>query len=143
MRHVTRPAGLTATGRTRLAPIALIVLTGLLAAPGILVGCTASESGSPPTKADAPAGDTAVPALPPGSLPFVPTPLPVTDNFVAPDSRGVVLDPVMNNVTALRPPLPVRGGTAQLQGTVFGPDGPVSGATVRLERFVGADVGSI
>jgi hypothetical protein len=67
------------------------------------------------------------------------------EGFVLPDTRTVVLPPVLGRpkgeADRSRPLLPIRGGGAKLSGTVFGPDGPVEGATVRLERFVGDDFG--
>jgi hypothetical protein len=35
----------------------------------------------------------------------------------------------------------LQGGTSTLTGTVTGPSGPVAGATVRIERFIGEDSG--
>lgn len=67
------------------------------------------------------------------------------EGFVLPDTRAVVLPPVVGRNRGegdhSRPILPVRGGGASLRGTVYGPDGPVGGAVVRLERFVGDDFG--
>jgi hypothetical protein len=67
------------------------------------------------------------------------------EGFVLPDTRTVMLPPVegrpKEEVDHSKPLLPVRGGEATLRGTVFGPDGPLEGATVRLERFVGDDFG--
>ena len=40
-------------------------------------------------------------------------------------------------------PIPVRGGTSSVTGTVTGADGAVGGATVLIERFVGVQSGSI
>ncbi len=63
------------------------------------------------------------------------------EGFVLPDTRTVALPPVVGRPQPLPDPnvasLAVRGGGARLSGTVIGPDGPVGGATVRLERFVG------
>ena len=71
----------------------------------------------------------------------VPT-LPVPLGFVPADTRGVAL-PVAKSNPVAPPPLPVRGGEAQLSGTVFGPDGPVEGAVVRIERFIGFRTGHV
>ena len=57
------------------------------------------------------------------------------------DYTGVPLDPVQGRPRA--EPVEVLGGEAVLAGIVLGPDGPVGGATVRLERFVGDDIGRI
>jgi hypothetical protein len=65
--------------------------------------------------------------------------------FVLPDTRAVVIPAVPSRpqpeIDRSVPRLPVRGGSASLEGTVFGPDGPVEGAVVRIERFVGDDFG--
>jgi len=67
------------------------------------------------------------------------------EGFVLPDTRSVVLPPVLGRpqpaIDRSVPRLPVRGGSASMGGTVIGPDGPVEGATVRVERFVGPDFG--
>ena len=57
------------------------------------------------------------------------------------DFTGVPLEPVPGR--ARTEPVEVLGGEAVLAGIILGPDGPVGGATVRLERFVGDDVGRI
>ncbi|MCU0269464.1 MAG: carboxypeptidase-like regulatory domain-containing protein [Acidimicrobiales bacterium] len=74
----------------------------------------------------------------------VPT-LPLPDGFVLPDTRGVALTPVTGKPRPAEdePPLPVYGGRARLSGTISGPDGGVGGAVVRLERFVGDEVGTV
>lgn len=90
------------------------------------------ELGGPTTTAVA----TTVPAAPLVTLP---------EGFVLPDTRAVVLPPVLGRsqgeIDRSQPRLPVRGGGASLRGTVVGPDGPVDGAIVRIERFVGDDFG--
>jgi hypothetical protein len=63
--------------------------------------------------------------------------IPFPPGFVPIDSRGVNL-PHLEYPDLPQAPVPVIGGNAKMTGTVFGPDGPVAGATVRLERFVGA-----
>jgi hypothetical protein len=88
---------------------------------------------------------TAPPELAVGSNVTVPVTLAVPDGFVAPDTRGVVIPPVLGkrkDIDHSKPVLPMGGGTARIRGTVIGPDGPVEGATVRLERFVGEDFGA-
>lgn len=65
---------------------------------------------------------------------------------VAPDTRGDGLAPVVAPVpTETGPPALLSAGQARLEGTVRGPDGPVAGAVVRIERhtergMVGIDV---
>jgi len=51
----------------------------------------------------------------------------------------------LNPVEGRTPPVTVAitGGDASLSGLIIGPEGPVPGATVRLERFVGDAVGHI
>jgi hypothetical protein len=129
MRHASRPSGLSTIG-------------GLVIGVALLAGCTAANEQGVPS-ATSTGTDSAVASAPTGPTISVPTPLPVPDNFVAPDSRTVRLDPVMSKENSRRPPPPIRGGTALLQGTVFGSEGPLPGATVRLERLVGSDFGSL
>jgi len=62
-------------------------------------------------------------------------------DFVIPDTRNAQIHPVSGKVKAV--PIPVRGGTSSVTGTVTGPDGAVGGATVLIERFVGVQSGSI
>jgi hypothetical protein len=52
-----------------------------------------------------------------------------------PDTRSVSLRPVAGTGRGF--PISVHGGDLVMGGSVTGPDGPVAGATVRLERFVG------
>jgi hypothetical protein len=98
---------------TRVGPVALAV--ALLCAAA--VGC----SSSPPDAAPPP--DTVRRVRPIRA----PEPLP--------DTRGVSLQPVAGTTGGF--PISVHGGDLVMGGSVTGPDGPVSGATVRLERFVG------
>ncbi len=65
----------------------------------------------------------------------------VTTAPPASDYSDVQLDPVPGTPTTEA--VPVLGGDAALSGVVLGPDGPVQGATVRLERFVGDAIGRI
>ncbi|MEL7207874.1 MAG: carboxypeptidase-like regulatory domain-containing protein, partial [Actinomycetota bacterium] len=53
-----------------------------------------------------------------------------------PDTRDVALAAAVGTPVPAEAPT-VRGGDADLVGTVEGPDGPVPGAEVLLERFVG------
>jgi hypothetical protein len=57
------------------------------------------------------------------------------------DYSGVVLPAVEGRAPLEK--VEITGGDATLSGLVLGPDGPVSGATVRLERFVGDAVSHI
>jgi len=65
-----------------------------------------------------------------------PSILTLPPGFVAADTRAVQL-PVSPTSQGERPPIPVFGGKANITGSVTGPEGPVEGATVRIERFVG------
>lgn len=58
-----------------------------------------------------------------------------------PDTRNVSLTRVGGTRGGF--PVAVRGGELVMNGTVRGPDGPVAGATVLLERFVGQSSGSL
>ena len=57
------------------------------------------------------------------------------------DYTGVALAPVEGRVPVEK--VEVLGGDSILGGVLLGPDGPVGGATVRLERFVGDAVGRL
>jgi hypothetical protein len=81
-------------------------------------------------------------SLPPPSYDDIPV-VTLPDGFVQPDTRGVRLSPVVAQPKGGVPPVPVYGGDATLRGVVDGPDGPVGGATVRIERWVGGQSGSI
>jgi hypothetical protein len=126
----------------------VVGVVGVLAALGLGAACSGSE---PSGSADAPVGTTSVvtavpPELAAGSNVTVPATIAVPDGYIAPDTRNVRLDPVLgkprpDKVDHTKPQLAVVGGTAKVHGTVFGPDGPLEGATVRLERFAGADFG--
>jgi len=59
----------------------------------------------------------------------------------ASDYTGVALDAVPGKVPVEE--VKVLGGDATLTGIVLGPDGPVGGATIRLERFVGDAMGRL
>lgn len=58
-----------------------------------------------------------------------------------PDTRAVNLRPVGGAPMAF--PVSVEGGDLVMGGSVVGPGGPVAGATVRLERFVGQRSGTL
>lgn len=64
---------------------------------------------------------------PPPSLP------PSTTSTTSPDFSRVAIEPVPGRTTTT---LALGGGIATLQGTVIGPEGPVAGAIVRIERLV-------
>lgn len=90
-------------------------------------------------------GDDATPSslsVPPTSEPLV-TPMTAPPGFTVADTRGARLLPVNGIAGPALAPVPVYGGTATVAGTVTGPDGPVAGATVRVERFVGDRSGSV
>ncbi len=59
------------------------------------------------------------------------------EDFVLVDARGTRIQPFESKATSSRPPLDVYGGTASISGRVTGPEGPVAGATVLIERVVG------
>ena len=62
-------------------------------------------------------------------------PAPSTSTTAPPDFRAVVLVPVDGTTTTTE--VVIGPGPATLAGRVDGPDGPVEGAIVRLERMVG------
>jgi hypothetical protein len=117
--------------RTVVAALSVVALAAGVAA------CSSGGDG----QADAPASPQL--SLPPPSVEDIPV-VTLPDGFVQPDTRGVRLSPVVAQPKGgSTPPLPVTGGAASLGGVVEGPDGPVGGATVRIERWVGGRSGSI
>jgi len=58
-----------------------------------------------------------------------------------PDTRNAVLLTAPSKAKSA--PIAVVGGRSTITGVVTGPDGPVAGATVRVERFVGTASGSV
>lgn len=74
-------------------------------------------------------------------LPAPPSTRAVTTSSQAPDLSGALLTPVAGRVTTTA--VAVRPGNATLRGLVLGPDGPVPGATVRLERLVDDGAGRL
>jgi len=66
---------------------------------------------------------------------------PITTAPPGSDFSGVALAPVEGRPEV--EPVEVTGGEAVLSGVILGPDGPVAGATVRLERFVGDAIGKL
>ncbi len=67
---------------------------------------------------------------------------------LAPDTRRIKLPTVPPKPEPVEEELPsMGGGRSRMNGIVYGPEGPVAGATVRIERhtldgFVSADVGT-
>lgn len=118
--------------RTRMGLAALLTVV-LLAG---VVACTGGGGGDDQA-ADSP--DLTFPETEFEDIPEVTLP----EGFVQPDTRGVRLSPVVARPKGGTPALPVTGGRASIRGTVTGPDGPVPGATVRIERWVGSRSGSI
>jgi hypothetical protein len=74
------------------------------------------------------------------SLPEPPPVAPTTTTEPFPDFSSAVLARVPGRTTTT---IAVGPGPAIIKGTVVGPDGPVGGATVRLERFVGDSKASL
>jgi hypothetical protein len=71
-------------------------------------------------------------------LPDRPAALQPPPGFVVPDTRNVIVAPVVGKPgAAAGNGVAVRGGRSAVNGVVNGPDGPVAGATVLIERFVG------
>ncbi len=121
---------------------------GVLGVLGLAVLCVACSGADP--QGVGIATTTVVTTVPPelatGANVTVPVTIAVPDGYVAPDTRNVRIAPVIgkpkpDKIDHDKPQLDVEGGTAKMHGTIFGPDGPVEGATVRLERFAGIDFG--
>lgn len=117
--------------RHRIAAAAVIVVAALL------VACTGGGTGDQGAEPEAP--QISVPEPEYDDVPVVTLP----DGFVQLDTRGVRLSPVVARPKGGTPALPVYGGNASINGVVEGPDGPVGGATVRIERWVGGRSGSV
>jgi hypothetical protein len=122
------PAGLRISSRQAVAAVVVAVLgLGLACTSG---GGDAAEDTAPDLSLPGPEiEDVPVVTLPPG--------------FVQPDTRGARLSAVVARPRGGVPPLPVYGGQASITGVVQGPDGPVAGATVKVERHVGERSGSV
>jgi len=73
-------------------------------------------------------------------LPPPPSTQATTTTVVAPDLSQTVLPSVRGATTTTT--VALGPGPATVSGTVSGPGGPVPGATVRIERFVGDEVAS-
>lgn len=74
------------------------------------------------------------------SVPSIDLPTPPTTGRGAvpttiPDYSGVALGGIPGGTTVVPPP--IAPGSSRISGSVRGPDGPIGGATVRIERFVG------
>lgn len=131
--------------RARRARLVAALATGVAVAS--LAACTGGADGTGDDQAGGPQGSApgvVVPSSPsviPAEDASTPT-IPVPDGFVAPDTRNVVLAPVLGR-PGDEPDLdanvvPVRGGEATVTVRVVGPDGRgVEGANVRFERFFG------
>ena len=127
------PESLRHVSRRRRVVAAVAVVAATVAG---IVACTsdgddAAEAPGPPEL-----------SLPPPSYDDVSV-VTLPEGFVQPDTRGVRLSSVVGRPRSGPPPLPVYGGRASLGGVVVGPDGPVEGATVRIERWVGDRSGSV
>ena len=122
-----------APGRPVLAAIALVC------AGFVLVGAACSgDDGADP----GPSSSTSFSLPPPDDAEQIST-VTVPEGFVLMDASGVPLTPFESKARPNLPPLPVRGGGASLSGLVVGPDGPVAGASVLIERVVGDRTGSL
>jgi Carboxypeptidase regulatory-like domain len=99
---------------------------GLRWKPALAVGFAAAAAGC------------GVQTLSYSSPPAVTAP-PVTPGPTLPDNLPSVAEARVPGAAAT-PPLPIGPGTASLNGTVLGPQGPVPGATVQAERIVGNQV---
>jgi hypothetical protein len=108
----------------------------------VLAGCTSGGGDAAPPGNTGPADLNLAVEVPEGTAP--PT-LPLPPGYERPDTRGVSLSPAVGRPGGGRggpaPEVAMSGGTARLHGQLTGPDGPVNGATVRIERFVEDRVG--
>jgi hypothetical protein len=119
----------------------LVAAAGVVTAAALIVTLIVAFTGG---EGDEEAAESTAPqlSLPPPSYDDVPV-VTLPEGFVQPDTRGIRLSPVVARPKGGVPPLPVYGGKATITGTVVGPDGPVPGATVRIERWVGDRSGSV
>jgi hypothetical protein len=118
----------------------LLAAAGVVAVVAVVVALiVVAAGGDGADEASGPAAPQL--SLPPPSFEDVPV-VTLPEGFVQPDTRGIRLSPVIARPRGGVPPLPVYGGKATITGTVVGPDGPVPGATVKLERWVGDRGGS-
>jgi hypothetical protein len=118
--------------RTRRSAVCLLVgVVGIL----LLAACSGSRHHAASNHAFNPLASTTTTTIDTHALHL-------PDGFQLPDTRFVSVLPVPGNAQP-SPPIPVRGGTSSVSGTVTGPDGPVGGAMVRIERWVGSASGEI
>lgn len=80
-------------------------------------------------------------ATAPTTTQFVDTTIETSTTTAAPPSTATTMPGRPRQTTTI--PTDLGPGTARIQGSVSGPQGPVAGATVRVERLVGDDVASI
>jgi hypothetical protein len=132
---------------------AAVLVVSVLAAVVVLACSPKSDTDAAPTASPVTTTDAAMPSSPlpagddPAGLITIPPGVPI------PDNRAVPLTPVTGKpkprsesepeIDHSQPLLPIEGGTSKLSGTVFGPDGPLEGARVRIERWVGIDFGRL
>lgn len=117
-------------------PVLAVVVAACVGVALIAASCT-GDAADP-----AASSSTSFSLLPPDDADQIPT-VTVPEGFVLVDARGVELTPFESRPKGSAPPLPVRGGGASLSGQVVGPDGPVAGASVLIERVVGDRTGSL
>jgi hypothetical protein len=130
-------------GPERISSLSSLSARRLLVGVAVVITVTALAgacTGGEPEDATAATTTTRLSAVdaPTEALPVVTLP----EGFVVPDTRNALL-PAFESRPRSTPPLPVYGGTSRLRGVVTGPDGPVEGATVRIERVIGDRVGAI
>jgi hypothetical protein len=120
-----------------LRPRGVVLLVGAVGVVAALLLAACSSSKPQPSAAKHgfnPLSSTTTSTLDPHALHL-------PDGFQKPDTRFVSIEPVVSHAAAV--PIPVRGGHASVTGTVTGPTGPGGGATVRIERWVGAAHGTL
>jgi hypothetical protein len=74
-------------------------------------------------------------SVPSIDLPTPPTTTRGRGTTTIPDYSAVALAAIPGRTTVVAPP--IAPGSSRISGTVRGPDGPIGGAMVRIERFVG------
>jgi hypothetical protein len=116
--------------RRRTYVLLFLTVVGLFAA-----ACSSSSPKASPRSTFNPLASTTTSTIDPHALTL-------PDGFQQPDTRFVSIDPVTGKAQPV-PPIPVVGGRATVEGTVVGPGGPVAGATVHIERWVGSQSGAI